>query len=169
MTTISSWQKAGFFQGEANIEKIIQQLENHVNEMPGIFQNFSEEERLLKTTPSKWSKQEILGHLIDSALNNLKRFTEIQFSPKHYRVISYRQNELVEVNHYQDLPIDHLLGLWKALNQQIVYVVNSIPEEKLDYPVDPQYDNGETKSLGWIICDYVSHLEHHLKEITGKL
>ncbi len=134
MTTISSWQKAGFFQGEANIEMIIQQLENHVNEMPGIYQSFSEQQRLHKPTPSKWSKQEILGHLIDSALNNLKRFTEIQFCPKHYRVISYRQNELVEVNHYQELPIDHLLGLWKALNQQIIYVVNRYSRRKIGLP-----------------------------------
>ena len=109
--------------------------------------------------------QEILGHLIDSAVNNLKRFTEIQFLSQPYTVISYRQNELVIVNDYQKLPLQHLLDLWQSLNRQIVFVVNATPADKLNYPVDPQYENKEMKTLGWIICDYVAHMEHHFRQI----
>ena len=65
-----------------------------------------------------------------------------------------------------DLPLDHLLNLWQALNRQIVLVVEKIPSEKLNYPVDPQYDNKEMKTLGWIIADYVAHMEHHLKQLS---
>ena len=107
----------------------------------------------------------MLGHLIDSALNNLRRFTEIQFSPAPYIIVSYNQNELVRVNHYQDLPLDHLLELWESLNQQILYVVKQIPAAKLETPVNPQYDNDEMKSLNWVVCDYVAHMEHHLKQL----
>jgi ribosome biogenesis SPOUT family RNA methylase Rps3 len=32
--------------------------------------------------PKKWSKKQILGHLVDSGINNLQRFTEIQFEEK---------------------------------------------------------------------------------------
>ncbi len=166
MNTGTTWQWAGFLNEETNIELAIHRLENHVQGMPEIFQGFSNEELLYKPAPGKWSKKEILGHLIDSAINNLKRFTEIQFLPQPYKVMSYRQNDLVEINHYQNLPLPHLLDLWKALNQQIIYAVKNIPGEKLDYPVDPQYDNGEIKNLVWIICDYVAHLEHHLKQVT---
>ena len=74
-------------------------------------------------------------------------------------------DELVNVNHYQDLPLEHLLVLWKSLNQQIIYVVKHIPAQSLNYPVDPKYDNKEMKTLGWIICDYVAHMEHHLQQI----
>jgi hypothetical protein len=168
MSKITTWQKADFFNEETNIELALHRLENHVDGMADIFQGFSNEERFNKPAPGKWSKQEILGHLIDSAINNLKRFTEIQFLPQPYKVVSYRQNELVEVNHYQHLPLAHLLDLWKILNQQILYVVKNIPQEKFSYAVDPQYDNGEIKSLGWIICDYVAHLEHHLKQIKNQ-
>ena len=167
-TVVTAWEKAGFFNEKINIELALTSLGDHINNMAAIFLDYSNEELLHKPAPGKWSKQEILGHLIDSAINNLKRFTEIQFLPQPYKVISYRQNELVAINHYQDLPLAHLLDLWKALNQQISYVVKNIPPEKLDYPVDPQYDNGEMKSLGWIICDYVAHLEHHLRQVTGK-
>jgi DinB superfamily len=167
-TVVTTWEKAGFFNEKINIDLALTHLDNHINSMAAIFQDYSMEELLHKPAPGKWSKQEILGHLIDSAINNLKRFTEIQFLPQPYKVISYRQNELVLINHYQNLPLTHLLDLWKVLNQQIIYVVQNINPEKLDFCVDPQYENGEMKSLGWIICDYVAHLEHHLRQITGK-
>ena len=167
-TVVTAWEKAGFFNEKINIDLALTRLDNHINSMAAIFRDYSIEELLHKPALDKWSKKEILGHLIDSTINNLKRFTEIQFLPQPYKVISYRQNELVAINHYQDLPLAHLLDLWKTVNQQISYVVKNIPPEKLDYPVDPQYENGEMKSLGWIICDYVAHLEHHLRQITGK-
>jgi len=123
-------------------------------------------EKLLKRpAPGKWSKQEILGHLIDSAINNLKRFTEIQFLPQPYTVISYQQNELVIVNDYQNLPLQHLLEFWQSLNRQIIFVVKAIPADTLNYPVDPQYEKREKKTLGWIICDYVAHMVHHFRQI----
>ncbi len=168
MNKVAPWQKAGFFKEETNILSALHSLENHIQEMVDIFQGFSREEVLQKFSPGKWSKQEILGHLIDSAINNLKRFTEVQFLPQPYKIVSYRQNELVVVNHYQNLPLTHLLDLWKSLNQQIIYVVKNIPQETFDYPVAPQYDNGEIKTLGWIICDYVAHLEHHINQVAEK-
>lgn len=167
MSIKTNWQADGFFAEEANIDDAMNRLSHHIEGMAGIYAIFSPEQLLQKPAPGKWSKQEILGHLVDSAINNLKRFTEIQFLPQPYQVVSYRQNELVAVNAYQQLPLQHLLELWKALNQQIIYVVQNIPAEKLNYPVDPQYDNKELKTLGWIICDYVAHLEHHLVQIKA--
>ena len=166
MGTVTTWEKAGFFNGKINIELALQRLADHINNVPEILQDFSVEELAHRPSPGKWSKKEILGHLIDSAINNLKRFTDIQFLPQPYKVISYRQNELVAINHYQDLPLAHLLDFWKTINQQIIYVVQNIPADKLDYPVDPQYDNGEMRSLGWIVCYYVAQLEDHLRQIT---
>ena len=143
----------------------MKQLETYIESFPIKMKQFSSEELLTRSAPGKWSTQEILGHLIDSAVNNLKRFTEIQFLSQPYTVISYMQNELVIVNDYQNLPLQHLLDLWQVLNRQIVLVVRNIPVEKLEYPVDPQYENKELKTLGWIICDYVAHMKHHFKQI----
>ena len=143
----------------------MKQLETYIESFPIKLKQFSSEELIKRSAPGKWSAQEILGHLIDSAVNNLKRFTEIQFLSQPYTVISYRQNELVIVNDYQNLPLQHLLDLWQSLNRQIVFVVKAIPVDKLNYPVDPQYENKEMKTLGWIICDYVAHMEHHFRQI----
>lgn len=138
MSQKTTWQDAGFFNEEINVAVAMDQLDDHVQQMAGRFEKFSKEELLSKPAPNKWSRLEILGHLIDSAINNLKRFTEIQFLPPPYKVVSYRQNELVAVNNYQNLPVGHLLDLWKTLNQQIIYVVKNIPQEKLNFSVDPQ-------------------------------
>lgn len=165
METKNYWEESGFLKNEANINEALQQLESNIGQMEGIFLKFTNEEILKRPAPGKWSKQEILGHLIDSAINNLKRFTEIQFLPQPYEVVSYRQDELVIVNHYQDLPLSHLLELWKLLNRQILFVVRNIPTEKLNYQVDPKYDNKEMKSLAWVIGDYVAHMDHHLKQL----
>lgn len=159
------WQEQDFVQGDIDVKNAMQRLTVYIDELAERYHSFSEDELTTKPAPGKWSKKEILGHLIDSAINNLKRFTEIQFAEQPYFIQSYKQNELVLVNNYQHLPLEHLLQLWQSLNQQIVYVIENITTEKLNYKVDPQYDNHEMKTLGWIICDYVAHMEHHFKQL----
>lgn len=159
------WQEQGFVYGDIDVKDAMKRLAVYIDELAERCRSFSESELVLKPAPGKWSKKEILGHLIDSAINNLKRFTEIQFSEQPYFIQSYKQNELVLVNNYQWLPLEHLLQLWQSLNQQIIYVVENTAADKLNYKVDPQYDNHEMKTLGWIICDYVAHMEHHFKQL----
>src|SRR6188474_2543328 len=119
------WQRDGFFQEAIEVNDAMRRLDSYIGSLQNRINKFSSQEMLRKPAPGKWSKKEILGHLIDSAINNLKRFTEIQFLPQPYSVIAYRQNELVIINDYQNLPLDHLLDLWQALNRQIVFVVKN--------------------------------------------
>lgn len=154
-----------YVQDTIDIIASMDQLENYLVTFPARMKKFSSEELVAKYAEGKWSKKEILGHLIDSALNNLKRFTEAQFLPLPYEVVRYQQVDLVMVNEYQNLPLDHLLELWQSLNRQIIYVVRAIDEEKLNYAVDPKLDSGELRTLGWIIADYVAHMEHHFMQI----
>jgi hypothetical protein len=146
--------------------EVISRLEGHIANVPGKFTALTEEKRLAKPAPGKWSPQEIIGHLIDSALNNLRRFTESQFLPQPFTVIGYQQDNLVMINRYQQLPADHLLALWQMLNRQIVYVIKNVPDEKLAYTVIIA-SKGEPKTLEWLIVDYVDHMEHHLRQIFG--
>ena len=101
------WEKDGFLKDSVDTNAAMKQLEIYIESFPTKLKNISSEELLKRPGQGKWSKQEILGHLIDSAINNLKRFTEIQFLPQPYTVISYKQNELVIANDYQNLPLQH--------------------------------------------------------------
>ena len=60
----------------------INKIENLLKIVQGQFLKISAEEAMYKVSLDKWSKKEILGHLCDSALNNLQRFTEVQYQPK---------------------------------------------------------------------------------------
>ena len=53
---------------------IIQELRHLVDEFSQKINALPDSELYAKPIPTKWSKIEILGHLVDSAQNNLRRF-----------------------------------------------------------------------------------------------
>jgi hypothetical protein len=116
-----------------------------------------------KPAPGKWSKKEILGHLIDSAVNNIQRFTEIQDAEKPYQIRSYNPDQLVSASHYQQKDIEQLFHLWLNLNLHIKFLIANQTEATLVFPL--VLPNGETKDLRFLINDYADHLEHHLDQI----
>ena len=147
------------------IKQVVDRLTAHLSKIPARYHQFSEEELLRRPAPNKWSKKEILGHLCDSALNNLKRFEDIQCLSQPYTVVGYKQDALMAINRYQELPLDHVLQLWKTLNQQIVYVISTIPADKLPYTV--LLASGESYTLEWLVEDYIEHMDHHWKQVFG--
>lgn len=157
------WQKEGSLQDTiADANEAMKKLAALITYVREQYAHLTADELLVYPAPGKWSKQQVLGHLIDSAINNLKRFTEVQFSEQPYVIVPYRQNELVAVNHYQQLPWEHLLDLWMLLNRQIIFVVQNTPPDTLMYEVKPQYSHPGTQTLEWLICDYVAHMQRHL-------
>ena len=131
--------------------------------------NYSEDELSAKPNPVKWSKKEILGHLCDSATNNLSRFIRAQLEDEPFRVVPYRQDEWVKLNGYNEMKAERIVKLWCALNLQITNVISRIPEEKLAVKCDlgdSAFREGESeKNLLWLIEDYLIHMEYHLNQI----
>lgn len=126
----------------------------------------SESELATKASPEKWSKKEILGHLIDSGINNLQRFTEIQFENKPYKIRKYNQNELVKVNDYQNSDIKEILEFWCSINSRIKKVMELQTNDSLNYKIELEKNN--ISDLRFLMTDYVNHLEHHLNQIMDK-
>ncbi|MGN7707981.1 DinB family protein [Chryseobacterium sp. 22543] len=127
------------------------------------FQNIPEEEWSYKSSQEKWSKKEIIGHLCDSALTNIRRFVVTQY--KENENIVYDQNIWVKAQNYQNVPTLDLIDLWKSLNYQIVHVVENIPDDALQRTCDTTKIEPQVFTLEFIINDYVDHLQHHLKAI----
>lgn len=120
----------------------------------------------LKISKDKWSKKEIMGHLIDSALNNIQRLTEIQFTEKPYKIKAYNQNELVLANHFQNKDTQELVNLWLNLNNHMLYLMKNQTSKTLEFEVI--LPNGEKKNLAFLMQDYLDHFYHHLKQIDSK-
>ena len=114
-----------------------------------------------KPASGKWSKKEILGHLIDSAANNHQRFVRIQFEESPH--IEYAGDHWVLASHYQTMPLEDLICFWTAYNRHLSLVIERIPENAMNRLCDSGDDT--PRSLGWLIVDYVNHLEHHLHQL----
>ena len=134
-------------------------LENHLPKL----QSISEKEWSHKPAPEKWSKKEILGHLVDSAQNNLRRFIVTQYQQNDK--IVYVQDDWVKYQGYQEMGSKEILELWLTLNRQIVRVIDRIPREKMNHTCDTGTNVREFNSLEFLIGDYILHLQHHLQQI----
>src|SRR5579871_3910317 len=99
------------------------QLKKIVTDYSPLLRNTSEEDFAAKPDPKKWSKKEILGHLIDSAQSNIRRFVVAQYEdvPK----IVYNQYAWVAITGYQHYPTQDLIELWKLLNKHISVILSN--------------------------------------------
>jgi len=116
----------------------------------------------LRPGPGKWSKKEILGHLIDSAANNHQRFVRLQLSGR-IDLPGYDGDEWVRVQRYQDRPWGEIIDLWQMYNTQLAAVIRHVDSKALRSVWHTP--DGNDLDLEFIIRDYVVHLRHHLDQI----
>lgn len=145
------------------MEELSDKLEKLLTIGSDFISNASQEDLSYKSNPEKWSKKEILGHLIDSGINNLQRFTEIQFEGKPYPIRKYNQDELVKANDYQNSDVDHLIEFWMSINKRIINLMRIQTKMTLDFQI--VLEKGKISDLKFLMVDYVDHLEHHLNQI----
>ena len=112
----------------------------------------------------KWVKKEILGHLIDSAVNNHQRFVRAQFESPFVGP-GYDQKAWVQASGYRRRAWVELIDLWAALNRQLASVMELIPADRLATPC--VIANNPPATLEWVMADYVDHMNHHLEQIIG--
>ena len=118
-----------------------------------------------KSAPEKWSKKEIIGHLIDSAQINLQRFVRCTYL-ENFKLV-YEQDEWVRAAHYQDADITEILTLWRLLNRQIVRVLSDYPVDRLRAQCDNSRTTQSFHTVEWLAGDYIAHMKHHLNQIYG--
>lgn len=144
------------------IKKSYARLDHIIKIVPALLLEIGEDKMSLKPSPEKWSKKEILGHLIDSATNNHQRFVRGQFEIEPE--IVYKQNEWNKFNFYQEIGSSQIISFWTVYNKQILEIIKRIPTENLDKKIKI---GEELVSLDFLIIDYVKHIEHHLKQIVN--
>ncbi len=144
------------------IEQAVARLHFLLSAIPPLLHAADGESFLLKPAPDKWSKQQILGHLIDSACNNHQRFVRIQFEDEP--VIFYDQNNWNQHSYYQNRDKRQLVIFWEVYNMQLLQLITCIPDNLLQRK--GRAKNAEPATLAWYINDYVAHLEHHLHQLV---
>lgn len=123
---------------------------------------FSDEEAGVRPAPSKWSRKEVLGHLVDSATNNYPRFVRAQHA-EYNELPGYNQDFWVEARQYQFDSWEELVQIWETLNLHIARILPLIPEKALAHicVIGP----GAPVTLQYIAEDYLRHIHHHLTQI----
>jgi len=118
----------------------------------------------VKPLPGKWSKKEIVGHLIDSAHNNLRRFIVGQYesTPPH---IVCDQDFWVNVNNYHTMTSMDVIVLWMLVNFRICVVLEDMPEENYSKQCNTGKGEPQLYTLEWLAQDYVKHMKHHVNQI----
>ncbi len=116
-----------------------------------------------KPAKDKWSRKEVIGHLIDSGHINLLRFVRCTYE-ENFKLV-YEQDTYVAVQHYQQVDIKELLDMWILLNRQIIRVWENYPPDRLTARCDNSKDEPNLQTVEWLANDYVEHLMHHLKSI----
>jgi hypothetical protein len=127
--------------------------------------DYSDAEASAAPAPGRWSKKEILGHLIDSAANNHQRFVRTRFVPR-LEIDGYEQERWVAAQNYAGEPWPDLVNLWLLFNRHLVHVLRNTPEDVLEH--ECSIGGKAPMTLAALAEDYVRHMEQHLEQIFAQ-
>jgi DinB superfamily len=146
------------------VKQVARELRQIITQYSAAFTALPEVDFSHKLTPEKWSKKEIVGHLVDSGQNNLRRFIVGQYesAPPH---IVYDQNFWVESNSYQQMTSLDVIVLWTLINFRICAVLETMPEANYKKQCNTGKGAEQLHTLEWLAQDYIQHLKHHVNQI----
>ncbi|HOY13961.1 MAG TPA: DinB family protein [Saprospiraceae bacterium] len=147
------------------IDIIINRHRASLLEAKELFAQFDEKDWRFKPNVDRWSRIEIVGHLVDSAIHNYIRYNEVTFAPLPYAVRPYNQVELVKSNQYQHANIADLIELLFALNKRLLEKYEQFSEHTLGAEVITA--EGIQTQLIFMVEGYVDHFQNHLKQIKN--
>jgi DinB family protein len=143
------------------------ELHSAIDEALQLFLRVDDARTTVRPGPGKWCAREVLGHLIDSACNNHRRFITGQ-SPDTTKFEGYKQDEWVSRQRYHDVPWHELVALWAAYNRHLAHIMSSTsPEAAAGSATSP--DGSGQVTVAFLMVDYVQHLRHHLEQIRRLL
>lgn len=148
-----------FVQDNFYMQSIALQLESLTDQYVNALRNLPESEMSYKPSPSKWSKKEIVGHLIDSAQNNIRRFLVAQYEENP--LIRYNQDKWVAFCDYQHYDVKELIDLWYLLNKHISIILKNMTEEVAQRKCQTE----SLRTLEWLAEDYIKHFKHHVHQV----
>ncbi len=111
--------------------------------------------------------KQIVGHMVDSASNNIHRIIHLQYQVSPLIFPDYanfgNNDRWIAIQNYQHENWEGLIQLWKYSNYHIVHVINNVSMDKLDHIWINAL--GEPIALKNMITDYLRHIKLHLNEI----
>jgi DinB family protein len=147
-----------------NFPAIAAELSQAVLACESLLRQVRNADATFRPAPDKWSKKEILGHLIDSAANNHQRFVRAA-AQGSLDFPGYDQEKMVAMQSPNVASWELLVELWSAYNRYLAYIVGQLPAscEQAQCVIAGR----PPVTLLWMANDYVEHMKHHLNQIVG--
>lgn len=121
-----------------------------------------------KTNNQGRTIRQILGHLIDSASNNIHRIIHLQYQESPLIFPDYasfgNNDKWIAIQNYQTENWNDLIQLWKYSNKHLIHIIRHVDIDKLNN--EWLTTLGDRVSLKSMIMDYLPHFKLHLKEIN---
>jgi hypothetical protein len=155
------------------LKKMIEEFLHIVNTADIRLKLINEAESGIKPSANKWSSKEILGHLVDSSINNIARFINGQFQ-EDLIFNGYDQNKWIQAQNYQNEKWEFIVDLWMLNNMHIINIIETIPNNILirtfskhnyDLIAWKEVQREEPVNLEYLVRDYFDHMKHHLNQI----
>ena len=145
----------------AAVAAAIERLAAVLEELPAQLLAVSETQASAPAAGMRWSRKELIGHLIDSAGNNHQRFVRAQYQER-MSFPRYVQDEWIAAQGYRERPWSELVELWRLYNRHLLHVMRRVPQAAFGNVCEVAAD--EPSTLGHHMADYVQHMEHHLRQ-----
>ena len=111
--------------------------------------------------------RQIVGHMVDSASNNIHRIVHLQYREGPVAFPNYasegNNDRWIAIQNYEEVDWQNLLDLWKSIHLHFIHIVRNINPDHLEneWIAAP----GETVSLREMVVDFPRHLRLHIGEI----
>jgi len=145
------------------LQKTINRLQYLCEIIPPLLIEIPGKDFSFKPSETKWSKKQILGHLIDSATNNHQRFVRVQF--EDVPSITYNQDNWNNHSYHNQVDSKYLIKFWELYNLHLAELIKLIPEK--NFVRECNVGKEQNVTLQWLVEDYVRHLEHHLRQLVN--
>ena len=152
----------------ADFSEITEGISLLINEWEDVLKGLNTEIISERRNKQNRTIKQIIGHMIDSASNNIHRIVHLQYQESPLIFPDYanfgNNDRWIAIQDYQSEDWDDLVQLWKYSQKHIIHVIHSVNPEKLTNEWISA--KGEKVPLKSMIIDYLRHLKLHLNEIN---
>jgi hypothetical protein len=143
----------------------LQSLRKLLDSLPARLDAISDQAAAAKANAG-WSAKEELGHLLDSAANNHQRIVRAQLEANP-AMPGYDGPQWVALHAYQQREWRELVGLWAALNRQLLFAAEAVPADAWSRTLT--IGGSQPLTLQFVFEDYLKHMREHLEHMKVRV
>ncbi|TAJ21183.1 MAG: DinB family protein [Planctomycetota bacterium] len=163
---------AGRVTPDGSFQALVDSFERRLHDATAALEALDARAARAPLAPGKWSRAEVVGHLVDSASNNHQRFVRAQLG-QPFVFPTYDQDAWVALQRWNEAPWPQLVELLVRFNSELARLMRRTSPQQLRQPRFPHnlhqiafkpWPEREPATLEWFMRDYVEHFEHHLRQ-----